>query len=253
MLTLMKVTVAHAAVGAAILLSPTSVEAAPKDPLAALRKQLIQNRSVTFTEQTTSIEGGDHSVITRRRGVYEFGQSGVAASDIRGRFMFKSVEAKSSDLVNIEKPERVITIGKTAYISGGMIASSMPPGKTWLKTSKKEKMIGLTGHFGQPLNVADPAVMKRLLETAEPTKEGYRGTFALKKASPFLAKYYGAKTVLTWRLTLDVRNLPALMVSTYPVDPSGSKIYSIETRFSSWGGKSIIQSPSADKVTENIK
>lgn len=236
----------------------------PSDPAQALREQYVPDRGVTFVERTVSTESGKRETVARHKGTFQFGRSGIVASDITGRMVFKNPEDEVPIVRITAVPERTIRIGTTCYISGGALMMLLPEDKTWLKST----VGGIAGLNGQPVNVLEPATLKAVLASAEPGPSGsYRGTISfarLKKLSPwfrsmlggYLNKGAGAKQV-TWHLYTDGKGLPARMVSSYPagaVDQSAKKeaVITVDTRYSGWGTTASIQAPPEDEVTTEL-
>ncbi|MEV4172702.1 hypothetical protein [Nonomuraea sp. NPDC049709] len=56
-------------------------QAAPKDPVRALKSKLTTGHGVRFTE-TTTISGSGKAKIQDRKGTFQFNAKGIAASDI---------------------------------------------------------------------------------------------------------------------------------------------------------------------------
>lgn len=86
--------------------------ARPADPVAALRRQFITGRGMTFIDRT-SLRGGE--VFFRRTGKFQFGPRGVTASDMTGEFHVKArdLELFSEDVRSCFRPEQAIRIGRT--------------------------------------------------------------------------------------------------------------------------------------------
>ncbi|GAA4096594.1 hypothetical protein GCM10022248_79610 [Nonomuraea soli] len=225
--------------------------AAPPAPLKALKKQT----SVRFTERTHIVAGRSKAVFTRRSGAFLLNSSGIKASDVTARLAIKAADLTDDALRWMLAPERTIRIGTTSYISGGYFSTRLPVDRTWLKVAKGPAA-GVTGIYGQLINVAEARTLAALLRTATRTSYGYRGTITLGRlhqSSPWLRASIGdllgkPKTAISWRLTLDARGLPTRLVSQYSSGADGDVV--MDTRFSGWSGKLTIAAPPAEQVWE---
>lgn len=253
------------------LLAAPAQAAAPKNPVTAVKKQLVPGKGVKFSERISVTDGTRSEVFIRRTGTFQFSRSGVAASDITGKFalnMSDLGDEPSEELKALATPERTIRIGTTSYLSGGMWTTVLPEGETWFKAPHGPTG-GITGVFGQPVNVAEQATLKTLLKTAKPVSGGYAGTITvrdLRKVSPWYrataidtrptAK--ALKSVISWKLTLDAAGLPVRLVATFPqaaITGSGSKKdgVRVDTRFTGWGGAVSIKAPTAEDVSSEFE
>ncbi|MFG3437027.1 hypothetical protein ACGF0J_07255 [Nonomuraea sp. NPDC047897] len=261
------------ATAATLVTAGPAQAAAPKNPVVAVKKQMVAGKGVTFAERVTVFEGRERAVFLRRTGTYQFKSSGIAASDITAKFNIKASDlgedADSEVGKMLTTPERSITVGRTSYLSGGIWDSIMTEGETWYKVDGPVHG-GFTAVYGQPLNVVgEPATLKTLLKGAKPAAGGYTGRITLgelRKVSPWFkasmlgqrAKAKTAKSVLSWKLTVDAKGLPTRLVTTLPaaaLGMSGAKDegFSIDTRYSGWGAKVSIKAPSADEVATDLK
>ncbi|MGW7479353.1 hypothetical protein ACWGH8_12270 [Nonomuraea muscovyensis] len=258
---------------AALITAAPAQAAAPKNPVVAVKKQLVAGKGVKFSERITAFEGGQRSVFLRRTGTYEFKASGIVASDTTGKFNIKASDlgedADSEFGKMLTTPERAITVGGKTYLSGSMWDNIMAEGESWYKTPTALHG-GITGAYSQPLNfIGEPATLKTLLKGAKSTAGGYTGKITLgelRKVSPwFKGSLLGnrpsskaMKSVISWKLTVDAKGLPTRVVSTVPAAALGSGApknsgFSIDTRYSDWGVKVSIKAPSADDVTSELK
>lgn len=254
------------AAASALLTAAPAHAAASTDPVKALQKQFVAGKGVKFTERTTMISSTRREILVRRSGSYQFAKSGIAASDITGTFNFRKedMEDAPEPLKSMADPERTIRIGTTSYISGGMFGAMLPEGKAWFKT-RDEFGAGLTGMYGQVINVAEAKTLAAVLKTAKASKGGYTGSITygeLYKLSPSLrtsafvkptAK--AAKQVVTWNLVLDGKSLAQRLVSTFSAkvfDPKATGSLSIDTRFTGWGSAITVTAPPADEVTTKL-
>lgn len=259
---------------AAALMAATPAQAAstqaPAKPVTAVKKQLAPGAGVKFTERTTVQDGKIRGIFLRSSGAFQFSKSGLAASDITGK-----LNIKASDLGELEEgsflkaiivPERTIRIGTTSYLSGGVWSEMLPSGKTWYKLPKGPPA-GVTGMFGQPVNIVEPATLKALFKNAKPATGGYTGKITVRdlrkassyyrSASPGTPSAKMLKTQITWKLSVNAKGLPTRLVTTVPggaISSSGTsdEKMTVDTRYSGWGGKVSIKAPSADEVTTKL-
>lgn len=257
---------------AAALITATPAHAAPKNPVVAVKKQFVAGHGVKFVDRATITAGGIRDVVVRRTGTYEFGKSGVKASDITGKFAFKASDfgedADSEMAKALTTPERVIKVGKSTYLSGGLWNTMLPEGSTWLKVPGTT-LGGVTDVYGQPLNITEPATLKTLLKGAKPASGGYAGKITVRDLRDVSTSFRAAqwlnkptaktlKSVISWRITLDAKGLPTRLVSTFPgtalaADAPKGLTLSIDTRFTGWGSKVSIKAPNTDEVTTNLE
>lgn len=259
---------ATAVLGVPALASTAHAQAT--DPVTALKSQFKHGRGVTYTD-TTKIRGTHgNAVLAQRKGVLQFGASGIRASDQTAKLRIKAsdVAAISEDLseeeakviAGLAKPERVIRIGDTSYISGGIFGQFLPEDKTWLKLPG---MLGSDGQVGQLVNPAEPATLKVLLARAtvkRPTAYSGKITFGeLFKISPwFRASVFAppsakqSKTVVQWKLVLGSDRLARSLSTTYPGSTLGmdGQTVTVETRYTGWGSKVTVKAPPAEQVAK---
>ncbi|WP_188191047.1 hypothetical protein [Nonomuraea sp. SYSU D8015] len=258
------------ATSATLIAATPAMAAAPKDPVVAVKKQMAPGKGVKFTERTTLDIDGDREIFVRRSGTLQFGKSGVAASDITGKFNISQKDLgpnpdEAPELLKaLARPERTIRVGTTSYMSGGLWATVLPEDKTWLKYPKGPTG-GITGVYGQPLNLAEAATLKTLLKGAKPVGGGYAGKVTvgdLWKVSPWYRASMlekpskkALKSTISWRMTLDSAGLPTRLVSTFPVVvvSEGKGTVSVDTRLTDWGTAVEIKAPPADEVTSQPK
>ncbi|MBO3750062.1 hypothetical protein J5X84_28610 [Streptosporangiaceae bacterium NEAU-GS5] len=258
---------ASAGLLAPALATPALAQARPADPVAALKKQFVTGHGVKFTERTILTEKGKSSVFVRRSGKFEFAKAGVRSSDITAKFNMTSADRAllPENLQAIFKPERTIRVGTTAYINGGFYGDKLPDGKTWLRFPGGPSG-GVTGSFGQIIDIAEPATLKRLVTTA--TRKGaraYSGTTTigdLWKISPWFRNIrFGDKPTaaqkkvkIAWQLYVTAKGVPTRIVSKYNGAAleglSKSETVTVDTHFTGWGGKVSIKAPAADLVAE---
>ncbi|TXK35924.1 hypothetical protein [Nonomuraea sp. C10] len=254
-----------------VMAVPAQAQIAPKNPVAAVKKQLVAGKGVKFSERTTLSTSFMREIFVRRTGTIGFRKNGVAASDITGKFNIKASDLgeEAPELVKaMAKPERTIWLGKTSYLSGGIWAGVVPEGKTWFKMPNGPTG-GLSGVVGQPLNVAEPVTLRTMFKNAKAVKGGYAGKVTIRdirKVSPWFratlqldkpsAKLLGAQ--ISWRLSVDAKGLPTRLVTTYPFGvldgtPKKNETLSVDTRYSGWGTKVSIKAPTEDDATTKPK
>lgn len=256
---------------AALLTATPAHAAAPTDPAKALKRQLVAGKGVTFTDVTKINEGGHSLVYGRRTGTLQLAPSGPVAADITGKLAINASdipEDAPEGMSGLAKPEHVIRIKNTSYISGGLVGEFLPEGKTWLKTTGGPGGLGMgmTGSISQIVNITEPGTLKALLATAKPSRGAYSGTItigALNKVSPWFRASWPAKPTvktakakITWKLGVDGRSLPQRLTVSYDgtalgVSGSPAKVI-IDTRYTGWGAKAAIQAPPADQVTTKL-
>ncbi|WP_440082893.1 hypothetical protein [Streptosporangium sp. LJ11] len=259
---------ATAMLGVPALASTAHAQAA--DPISALKKQFENGRGVTYVDTTKGRASYGSAVLAQRKGVLQFGASGINASDQTTKLRIKASdiaeitenlsEEESKVLVGLTKPERVIRVKNTSYVSGGIFGQFLPEDKTWLKLPG---VLGNTGRLSQLVNPAEPATLKALLARAtvkRPTAYSGKITFGeLYKVSPwFRAGVFVAPTAkqskitVQWKLVLGSDLLARSLTTTYSgtaVAAPGTTI-SVETRYTGWGSKVTVKAPPADQVAK---
>ncbi|MFD8528195.1 hypothetical protein ACFV0L_12365 [Streptosporangium canum] len=272
---------ATAVLGAPALASTAHAQAA--DPITALKSQFSSGRGVNFVD-TTKMQGSQgNMVLAKRTGALQFGPSGISASDQTARLRIKESELQalledeedgevgkageadseqdksfSKVFAGLAKPERVIRIKNSSYVSGGVLGEFLPVDKTWFHDPSGE--LGLLGSMSQFVNVAEPATLKALLAHATKRAGVYSGkiTFGeLAKVSPwFRASLFGptnartAKTVAIWRLSLGPDQLPTRLTTTYTELAGSDMSTTVDTRYTGWGSKVTVEAPPAGDVAE---
>lgn len=252
-------TVLTATVCGTLLMTATPTQAAPKDPVRALKAQLVAGHGVRFADTTTTVDDDGKELLMRRQGAFQFSKKGMAAADITAK-MSGPLGAVSG--MNI--PERAIAIGKVTYLSGGMWKKKMPAGKSWYKSD--DFYGGAAGYFGQPINPVEPATLARLINKAKKVKNAYTGKITFKeldKVSPWFHASIPLRshddTEVSYTLTVGAAGLVTKVTSSYAatgVFDSGTwegKTFAVETRFTGWGGKVSIKAPDAKKVTTKLE
>ncbi|GAA2207622.1 hypothetical protein GCM10009850_030800 [Nonomuraea monospora] len=226
-----------------LLVAAAPAQAAPKDPVRALKAKLTSGHGVRFTE-TTTLSGGTR--IQSRKGTFQFNAKGVAASDItatpKGR-----------------PRERTISIGNVSYTSGGMYEDRVPMGKAWLKGNAL--LGGASGFYGQVINPAEPKTLAALVKKGKLRGGTLTGKITFKELDK-VSRWFGASiplrmhddTKVTYTLTLTSAGLVSRVKSSYAAtgvfDTNGfdGKTITIDSRFTGWGAKVSIKAPAPDTI-----
>ncbi|SNS47736.1 hypothetical protein SAMN05216276_101051 [Streptosporangium subroseum] len=245
--------------------APAQAAPAPADPVKALKSQFAAGKGMEFGDRSTVTWEGRSEPYLQRIGSFQFGKTGIVASDISSKGAMESVEPPALDPTGMSTPSRTIRIGTTSYLSGGIYGDSMPEGKTWYK-AQKGMTGGISGWFGQLVNVAEPATLASLLKGAKRVGISYSGTTTfgrLAKVSPWfratLPLRASDKTVVTFKLMVNRGGLPQRLTTSHAVtgifDSPGweGKTITVDTRFTSWGTKVSIKAPPASKVTTKLE
>ncbi|MCK2214830.1 hypothetical protein MF672_013655 [Actinomadura sp. ATCC 31491] len=239
------------AAAGALLLAPAPAQAAT-DPVRALKAQLKPGHGVRFTETTTLMGGTTKKVMQRRTGTFQFDKKGLAAADLT-----------STDLIT-DKAERVITIGKHTYLSGGFWAEQLPEGKRWYRTGGLHG--GGSGFYGQVINPVEPSTLAALVKKGTRKGNTLTGTITFKQLDKVSKWFAGSvpirfhdDTKVSYRLTFSGKGLVTRVTSSY--DATGvfdnsameGKTLSFDTRFTSWGRRVSIKAPAAGTVSTEIE
>ncbi|MFI6596425.1 hypothetical protein ACIBHX_09255 [Nonomuraea sp. NPDC050536] len=252
---------------AATAIAAAPAQAAPKEPVAAVKQQFVPGKGVKFTDRASLVEGARRAILMRRNGTFEFGKSGVTASDITSKLNIPASMLDDEDKA-LAKPEHVVTVGRKTYVSGSFWSQDLPAEQPWYKLPISLPS-GVFGPTGQLVNITEPATLKTLLKGAKAGGSGYSGTITfgdLKKVSPWasssllLNKQSGKqlKSVITWKLTVDAKGLPTRLVTSFPSsalakgDAKGLTI-SVDSRYSGWGSTVKVEAPPADQIATDVK
>jgi hypothetical protein len=186
-----------ACVAAATLSAPalaSTAHAQAPEPLSALKSQFRSGQGVTFVDTTKVRSPQGSAVIAQRKGVFQFGTSGVRASDHTTKLRLKASDLGEPTgdpdvdklLAGLTKPEQTIRVGNTSYVSGGILGEYLPREKSWIRFPVPT--LGVFGPGSQLVNVAEPKTLGALLAHATKSPGVYSGkiTFAeLRKVSPW--------------------------------------------------------------------
>ncbi|MFC5818543.1 hypothetical protein [Nonomuraea harbinensis] len=232
-----------------LLAAGAPAQAAPKDPVRALKSKLASGHGVRFTE-TTTLSGGGKKKIQSRKGTFQFNAKGVAASDITA--------------TSPTRPrERTISVGKVSYTSGGMWEGRFPEGKTWLKGNAI--LGGGSGFYGQVINPAEPKTLAALVKKGRLRGSSLTGKITFKELEK-VSRWFDASiplrmhndTKVTYTLTLTSAGLVSRVKSSYAAtgvfdtNQHEGKTIVIDSRFTGWGAKVSIKAPDPGKVTTDI-
>ncbi|MCA2224364.1 hypothetical protein [Nonomuraea aurantiaca] len=255
----MKLMITALTAGVAVLVSSVPAQAAPKNPVAALKAQLVAGHGVRFTDVSAFVGAVNEDPLVRRTGSIQFGKKGITGWDITGKFSSPLYDGHNTT------PERTIAIGDVAWVSGGTLSEDMPKGKTWFKTYSKINLSTMSSWFGQVVSPAEPATLAALVKNGKLSGSTYRGqiTFTqLFKISPWFSSSIPMRSdteaTVTYALKVDAKGLPSQLTTTWKatdfLDISWweDKAVTIETRYTGWGAKVSIKSPPASKITTKL-
>lgn len=244
----------------------TQAQARPLNPTAALKKAFVPGRGVRFTSSGKIDVGGIATVKSSAKGSLAFGRSGVTGSDVTARTDYGAL--LQEDVEGANKPTRTITVGRAAYVTGGVFSSLFPEGKKWLRMPGKNSAnpLGSNGEFINPL---DARTLKTVLATTKAKGRGgvvngarttlYRGAITLKQLAqldPSLKKSLtasDAKSVVNWKMWVGgdqlVRKLQTSLTlklrykkTTMEVDTSNV------ISFVGWGSRVTVKAPPKSQV-----
>ncbi|MFC4111173.1 hypothetical protein [Nonomuraea zeae] len=226
-----------------LLVGAVPAQAAPKDPVTALKAKLTPGHGVRFTDTVTWSDGTDEQGARDSKGAFQFDKKGVAAFDI-------SMDSGYSQ-------ERVISIGKTGYYSGGALTGLLPKGKTWFKA----KGGAIPDSWAQFLNPAEPRTLAALIKNGKSKGGSVTGSITLKElktVSAWIAaagigkEHDGIK--ISYTLTLSSAGLVSRAQSTYALAEDGElNMVTVDSRYTGWGGKVSIKAPDPATVTTELR
>ncbi|MEV4296200.1 hypothetical protein [Microbispora rosea] len=244
----------------------TGSQARSLNPTAALKKAFVPGRGVRFASSGKIDVGGIATVKSSAKGRLAFGRSGVTGSDVTARTDYGAL--LDEDVKGANKPTRTITVGRTAYVTGGVFSSLFPEGKKWLRTPGKNPadVLGSNGEFINPL---DARTLKAVLATTKAKGAGgvvngarttlYRGAITLKQLAevdPGLKKGLtasDAKSVVDWKMWVGgdqlVRKVQTsltlkLRYKKMTMEVDASNVIS----FVGWGSRVTVKAPPKSQV-----
>ncbi|MCK2218267.1 hypothetical protein MF672_031420 [Actinomadura sp. ATCC 31491] len=218
-------------------------QAAQKDPVSALKATMAPGHGVRFTDTVTWGDGLDEMGARDAKGAFQFGKKGVAAFELTMDYG--------------DEQERVISIGKTGYYSGGVLEGRLPKGKTWLKD------VGgaIPDSWAQWLNPAEPATLAALMKKGVRTGGSVTGSITLKELKAVSAwvaaagvrkQYDGIK--MSYTLTLGSSGLVNRLRTSYTVTEDGKlSEVTVDSRYTGWGSKVSIKAPDPGTVTTRYR
>ncbi|MFI6883863.1 hypothetical protein [Streptosporangium canum] len=232
------------------------------DPAHALRQHFRAGYGVQVTE-TIRFGTGKDGVTVRRKGVLQFGPSGIVAADFVRRVV-SNPPRKNDSPVNVQ---HMISVGGKYYHCDVAPADAhLPADKSWVRASIDRPSQRWGAAFGdQLINVFEPAALKFLLRTSTHRLPGqggtqYRGTItwaelykvsrSFREQMVFLmsdSKWQRAK--ITWRLWVDGKGLVTRLVTSGAFDDLADDFAS-DTRYTGWGSTVTVTAPPADQVID---
>ncbi|GAA3137365.1 hypothetical protein [Streptosporangium carneum] len=240
---------------ALVTTAPSAAQAAPVDPVKALRQQLRPGHGVQITETDRGYSG--RSVTTaRHRGVLQFDRSGIVAVDITRRASTTPSVGRGVYM------RRTIAVGGRNYHFEPSELDKLPEGRTWVRENWKGPWDALNSD--QILNVIDPVTLGYMLRTSAlrlPERGGvqYRGTITwaqLHKVSRSFRELWRlgplgklGRSKIKWRLWLDTRGLPVRVLTE---DTLGGFLDNSvnDIRYTGWGSLVTVTPPPADQVID---
>lgn len=235
----MKKAIALAAACGALMVTAVPAQAAPKDPVRALKAKLAPGHGVRFTDTVTWSDGIDERGARDSKGVFQFDKKGVAAFDI----------SMDSDY----EKQRVISIGKTGYYSGTYLERLLPKGKTWFKAAGG----AIPDSWAQFLNPAEPKTLAALIKNGKSKGDSLTGSITVKELKTVSAWVGSAKIgnehndiKISYTLTLSSAGLVSRARSSYMMTEDGeSQFITVDSRYTGWGSKVSVKAPDPDTVT----
>ncbi|MEU4509808.1 hypothetical protein AB0G05_09955 [Nonomuraea wenchangensis] len=223
------------ACAATLVIAAPAAQAAPIDPVKALRKQYVPGHGVRFTETASTRVNGKTMTNEKSSGRLAFGKSGVVAFDV-------STKNRRSTSFS---PDRMISVGGRTYVQGGIYGKDLPEGKKWVRYS--DAPAGVT--MNQPVDVFEPKVLRLLLTKAKSSKGGtYTGEISYKD----IAKAYGSKLTgpvskikVSYALGLNGKGLVTRLRTSWTLDFGvlGKTVGVTETRYTGWGSRVSVKAP----------
>jgi hypothetical protein len=242
----MKKMITALAACAALSVVAAPAQAAPKDPVSALKAKLVPGHGVRFTETVIWSDGTDEREVQDRKGAFQFDSKGVAAFDIKIHW--------DDDTFG---RQRAVGIGKTTYHTGGVMPAVLPEGKSWYKLDR----YGVPDSYGQILNPAEPKTLAALIKHGKSAKSSIVGTITFKDLKQASAWWAGAKaassfddTKVSYTLTLTSAGLVSRVQSSFTATESGKQaMIAVDSHYSGWGAKVSIKAPDPAKVATKFR
>ncbi|WP_433512606.1 hypothetical protein ACQP2T_54315 [Nonomuraea sp. CA-143628] len=260
------------AVSALAVAAPAYAQAKPADPVAALKKQFVAGQGVKFAERTSIKIGGESYTQADRQGVIGFDAKGIAGAENtrtpiltpQERARLKKMAAKDASVADAVDllTERIylVSVGRRMYVNGGLYSTLVPENKSWVGMNGSPSS---AAYGDQLINVFEPATLKYLLAKTKTVRGAqYRGsiTFAeLYKLSPTFREQIAmkptgkpAKTVISWRLTLDAQKLVKRLAISWSMKATKKATLhaTTESRYTEWGTAVNVTAPPSDQVAD---
>ncbi|MGW5680698.1 hypothetical protein [Nonomuraea sp. NPDC003754] len=242
------------ATGVALITAVPAQAAAPKaDPVKALKAQFVPGKGVKTTATLRMSISGDPVITARETGALAWSRSGVAASDKTVKFSLDPVVVSAleegdedgaalKDLVRT--PTRQINIKNWSYLSGGLVAGSLPEGKTWVRGPRTD-----AASLGGPsVDLFSPGTLKTLLSSASSVKNGLaKGTIKAGKL-PSRPLGFKASQKVTWALWFDSKGLVSRFTTkiSLPMGRGETIDFTADSRYTGWGSTVKVTEPAAE-------
>ncbi|MFG1709383.1 hypothetical protein ACFLIM_39950 [Nonomuraea sp. M3C6] len=227
----------------ALMVAAVPAQAAPKNPVSVLKAKLVPGHGVRFTDTVTWSDGTDERGARDSKGAFQFGKKGVTAFDV--------------SMDSGYEQERVISIGKTGYYSGGDLAGLLPEGKTWFKGTGG----AIPDSWAQFLNPAEPKTLAALIKNGKSKGSSVTGSITVKELKAVSAWIAAARIdkehediKISYTLTLSSAGLVSRARSSYTVTEDGeSNMVTVDSRYTGWGSKVSIKAPDPNTVTTKFR
>ncbi|RSM98227.1 hypothetical protein DMB42_45335 [Nonomuraea sp. WAC 01424] len=204
-----------------------------------------------------------------RRGRLQFDRHGIAASDLTAKLTFAGKDDTADEFdptpkeeetqaTSLDKPERIVRIGRTSYLKGGPIGAVLPAGKTWYKQSLGWTS-GVTAMQGDFINPVEPSTLKAMPARSKWSGNTYKGSMtvtelqrvsAWTRATLWWKLASGVK--VNWTLTVTPAGLPRTMSTRLSSAKAGLGPVTLETSYSGWGAKVSVKAPPASQTTTKL-
>lgn len=234
---------------AATLVTVAPAQAAPANPVKALKKQMKPGHGVRVSETVRSSRDGKSTSVIRTTGKLQFGKSGVTGADLTHR---QKSTAGQNDLMTSFPlmASRTVSTGGYTYLQGGLFGDALPEGKKWVRYA------GASHQSNQLVDIFNPKLLKELTAKAKIVKGDYRGTTTVKRLAALQgAKMTGAlsKVKVDYRIDTNGKGQITRVVSDWTIDYGvlGSSRTVAESRYDAWGAKVTIKAPPASQWVDN--
>ncbi|MBP2704782.1 hypothetical protein JOL79_13260 [Microbispora sp. RL4-1S] len=240
------------------------------DPVSALRKQFVTGHGVRFASSGKLSVAGSAIKYTAK-GAFAFGRAGVGASNVTQKVNYGALLGNSESMKGLNDPTRMIVIGRTGYISGGIYASLLPEGKTWLRVpnTSPDAVLQALGGF---VNPTDWRNLKTVLASTKAKGAGgvvngakttlYQGTITLKQlaqATPSLKRGIASlggdagKVVVNWKVWVGSDQLVRRVSTSTDIKMKVEKssiVFTVTdtTAYTGWGTKVSVKAPPKAQV-----